>query len=423
MAKKLRLDMDIEEITCPISKCIYKTPVIADDGFIYEREVINKWLENSRISPITRKEISNKLIECNWIKNKINTLLENNEELKELQYSPINYYSSNKKEVMRYINNKEYNKLLEFRDYILYDIFDILYNENDIDNQIMKYILENSIDLNEFIKYNNIRILKFNYEIIIDLINKRYINKTNIRESMCFLENSNLNNKVEIHKYLIREGYILDYFEVKQLLLLDKEMIIMHIENMIINNTIEDNIENIIINGEIELLEELENRNYINYDKLIKINNKPYYSSIILKNICKLANNDKINYLINKLDLNNYIEIILMRDDIDIIEYIMKLNRDMININILSYYLLKNIDNDILIKLLEKYEYMINKTLVVIYINSKNVKKDILQKIIDIGQDINFKDNKIINIIRKSYLKNKDKTFIENYIIEKYRII
>ena len=37
-------------------------PVLAEDGFFYEKEAIEKWFENSDVSPMTRKVIKKDLI-------------------------------------------------------------------------------------------------------------------------------------------------------------------------------------------------------------------------------------------------------------------------------------------------------------------------------------------------------------------------
>jgi hypothetical protein len=49
----------IESFLCPISWALFKDPVVCQDGVTYERDNINQWLEHSKMSPITRVEISN----------------------------------------------------------------------------------------------------------------------------------------------------------------------------------------------------------------------------------------------------------------------------------------------------------------------------------------------------------------------------
>src|SRR5689334_18332378 len=43
---------------CPITQEIMRDPVIAEDGHTYEKVVIEKWLEKSPTSPMTRQHIS-----------------------------------------------------------------------------------------------------------------------------------------------------------------------------------------------------------------------------------------------------------------------------------------------------------------------------------------------------------------------------
>lgn len=47
----------IEDLKCPISREIFLNPVVASDGFIYEKECIKKWLVNHSNSPMTNEDI------------------------------------------------------------------------------------------------------------------------------------------------------------------------------------------------------------------------------------------------------------------------------------------------------------------------------------------------------------------------------
>lgn len=42
---------------CPITKDIMKDPVVASDGFSYERDAITRWIASNRISPMTRQPL------------------------------------------------------------------------------------------------------------------------------------------------------------------------------------------------------------------------------------------------------------------------------------------------------------------------------------------------------------------------------
>ena len=47
---------------CPITKVIMRIPVVTIDGFTYEREAIEKWLEDKDTSPFTNLELSSKTL-------------------------------------------------------------------------------------------------------------------------------------------------------------------------------------------------------------------------------------------------------------------------------------------------------------------------------------------------------------------------
>jgi hypothetical protein len=44
-------------IECPITKHVMDDPVLCDDGHCYERVAIQRWLQTSQLSPVTRLPI------------------------------------------------------------------------------------------------------------------------------------------------------------------------------------------------------------------------------------------------------------------------------------------------------------------------------------------------------------------------------
>jgi len=51
---------DNEEFLCPIQHEIMRDPVVASDGFSYERAAISEWMLRSNVSPMTRTLFSSK---------------------------------------------------------------------------------------------------------------------------------------------------------------------------------------------------------------------------------------------------------------------------------------------------------------------------------------------------------------------------
>ncbi|CAG9320653.1 unnamed protein product [Blepharisma stoltei] len=55
-----------EEYACPITRQIMDDPVVAADGFTYERRAITIFFENNNISPVTFKDFKNKTLVTNF---------------------------------------------------------------------------------------------------------------------------------------------------------------------------------------------------------------------------------------------------------------------------------------------------------------------------------------------------------------------
>ena len=72
----------LNEYVCPISHMLMADPVVAEDGFTYEREEIEQWFGTSgNTSPMTRAKINKKLIPNQSIKSMMVNFLETNPSL------------------------------------------------------------------------------------------------------------------------------------------------------------------------------------------------------------------------------------------------------------------------------------------------------------------------------------------------------
>ncbi|KAK9811294.1 hypothetical protein WJX72_001288 [[Myrmecia] bisecta] len=52
----------METFTCPITQELIRDPVIAADGFTYERSSIEKWLQKSDTSPMTNLKLEHRIL-------------------------------------------------------------------------------------------------------------------------------------------------------------------------------------------------------------------------------------------------------------------------------------------------------------------------------------------------------------------------
>jgi len=68
--------IDINTISCSISKEIMFDPVLAEDGQTYERSCIEEWFRRNQTSPMTRQSIGTKLISNLMVKSIINNVLD-----------------------------------------------------------------------------------------------------------------------------------------------------------------------------------------------------------------------------------------------------------------------------------------------------------------------------------------------------------
>ena len=213
--KTKRSCIEASDFICPVTKQVFHTPVICDDGFTYEKWALDNILngDRSKISPMTREPIS-KYNESVWITNSLNNFLNENSEFKQLQFSGKVYYEfeENISIIKKLLNDHNYKKLSEYNGIQLN--YAISYNRTIIDIvsrncknvEYFSKILDNSIDLdktyNGILPYQHI-CTNGNYEMILCALEKNI----NIEPLCiyCVLINTFLSNKNKkmLIKYLI----------------------------------------------------------------------------------------------------------------------------------------------------------------------------------------------------------------------------
>lgn len=149
-----------EIIYCSISQEIFYDPVSTDDGQVYERDMIEKWLLENNTSPMTNKKISKKLIPCYAIKNLVDHYLIQNPELKEKQYVPIKNFILNENEIYEIVKERKFESLLKFKNFYLFDhkkneicFIELLLKDCKID-EIIEHTINNSVDIRGDYKQN-----------------------------------------------------------------------------------------------------------------------------------------------------------------------------------------------------------------------------------------------------------------------------
>ena len=219
------------DLFCPISKQMFLYPVVTNDGFTYERWVLEKLISEKGISPMTRESIDiiceNKIIAAT-----VNNFLEMNPQFKQLQFDKDTYilnYRENKDKFMKLLKNKEFNKLSEFKEIFITDSYQ---NKNICiiqqlihscsDTNILKKILDNCVDLNFKSEYFRLPMyyitIHGNSDLIIYCIKKKLelldLDKENSNILMLILDNDDDdddNKPDEAIKYIIDNNSV-DFF-------------------------------------------------------------------------------------------------------------------------------------------------------------------------------------------------------------------
>lgn len=203
-------------IKCPITTRIFNKPVGASDGFFYEKQAIERWQVGHKSSPLTREKLCPILYKCSDLKNYIEDYLNKNPQKRIKQYIPLISvdYIDNIGIIHRYIKSDQIEKLLKYTNYKL-QLMDMggLFNKCN-DFIILKYVIDNAIDLECEDKYkrrpihhacdnNHLKMVKYLIEKNVDLECKNDIKDRPIHIAC-------ENNYLDIFKCLVDQGVDLE---------------------------------------------------------------------------------------------------------------------------------------------------------------------------------------------------------------------
>lgn len=136
----------MEHLLCPITRQIYKEPVVAKDGYVYEKDVIEEWFKNHKKSPLSNIPIKSTLIKCYTMKNIIEKYLEDHPEHKKEQYGAQEEGKFDEKNFYKYFNE---NKIDELINYIS------KFNTFSLEESKLKFaVFKNDILVKYFIDHN-----------------------------------------------------------------------------------------------------------------------------------------------------------------------------------------------------------------------------------------------------------------------------
>lgn len=141
---------------CPISRKLFNEPVLADDGFFYEKNEIEKWLKTKNTSPLTGLYISKKLISCHLFSTVLKRFYEENPKELLNRYINIKQHSEYIDEINNILEYEEYDELLKYSSFNLIffkksKLVGFLENVNLV---IFRYFIDNIINIEEICDEN-----------------------------------------------------------------------------------------------------------------------------------------------------------------------------------------------------------------------------------------------------------------------------
>jgi hypothetical protein len=229
------------DFLCPLTKLVFAEPVVAEDGYIYEEMAINRWLDENSTSPTTGEDMGDTTINVIHFKKMVEKYLEAHPEMYEQKFLVKKPYYLFKNDFWTQLQAKNFNNLKDYTNIIINDYNDSyddssIYSEDEyddsdtstffdsttivsylaehcIDNNILKYIIDNSLDydmedddgyrpVHVLCKYSNSEIVKHLIEKDIDLESCDTVNGMRLMHYICQYRNFDS----DLVKYVLDKG-------------------------------------------------------------------------------------------------------------------------------------------------------------------------------------------------------------------------
>lgn len=143
------IDIQLEDLICPISHQIFNDPVVAEDGITYEADEIKLWMKQSTLSPVTNKPIKN-LVPNYIIKSVVDKYLEKNPEQIKNKYKISRDHVDYIETVDTIIKSGNHAELLNYKKFHIdffynYELLKKLFEKNN--TTVIKHVIDNAINL------------------------------------------------------------------------------------------------------------------------------------------------------------------------------------------------------------------------------------------------------------------------------------
>jgi uncharacterized membrane protein YgcG len=166
------------DFICEVTQEIICEPMLAEDGFIYEKSVIEEWIQKSETnkislkSPRTNMPMGKKIIYSIQHKNMIDNFISANPRFIKFQHVNDMTYMKNKQTIITILVNQNYEELLKYKDFIINDrpdrsetfIMKIVQkcarDGNKSFDHVIIHVLENCSDIN-VPGYDGVRIIQY----------------------------------------------------------------------------------------------------------------------------------------------------------------------------------------------------------------------------------------------------------------------
>ena len=168
-------------LKCPLTGLIFCEPVLAEDGHFYELMSIKNYLIKNDTSPITKEKMGKLIMHSKIMKNMVDEFLTNNPDYKSEQFLSKKPFFLFSKDFVESLKEKNFDDLMKYTTILLNmdlgkeTLFEYICKLCPDD--VVKHIIDNSIDYDTYDKRKNLKPLHItckhtSRDVILHLINK-----------------------------------------------------------------------------------------------------------------------------------------------------------------------------------------------------------------------------------------------------------
>ena len=149
--------------TCPITRQLINSLVVASDGQFYEKSAIKRWLKSNKTSPLTGLQMDGNVYECRSFQQLLDNFYDKHPEITKKRFELSTDHRDNIEEISKIISKGQFDKLVKFKefDFKLFKLQQIITIIEKTNIKIFAHIIQNAINRDIILDNNDAKLVHY----------------------------------------------------------------------------------------------------------------------------------------------------------------------------------------------------------------------------------------------------------------------